>query len=93
MTNVMKKGCQRLEQLIGLFKAEIKHLERMIDEADAELQKLQAAPQPDAEKIKVVKQQLTTLNAKLDDAQQGLMETKQDFLENCPRKKAVELPI
>jgi peptidoglycan hydrolase CwlO-like protein len=92
MTNVAKTGCQRLEQLIGLFEAEIKRLERSVDATNAELTKLQAAPRPDVEKIKVVQQKLTRLQAKLDDARQGLTETKQDFFENCPKKKPVEVP-
>lgn len=83
MSNIAETGCQRLERLIGVFKDAIKRLERSIRAANAELQKLQSAPQPDAEKINVVKQKLITLRAELNDARQGLSETKQDFFENC----------
>jgi t-SNARE complex subunit (syntaxin) len=83
MTNIDEMPCQRLKRLIGVFEAEIKRLERMIDAAEARLAKLQAAPKSDAEKIKVAKEKLANLHVRLENARQGLIETKEDFSENC----------
>jgi predicted nucleic acid-binding Zn-ribbon protein len=83
MTNIDEMPCQRLERLIGVFKEDIKRLKRMIGVADAELAKLQAAPRPHVEKIKAAKEKLANLHARLENAQQGLIETKEDFFENC----------
>lgn len=83
MTKVMESPCQRLERLIALEKAAIKSANQMISFLTAELERLNAAPRPDPEKIDATKKRLAEQEDRLASAEEGLRQDEEDHFQFC----------
>lgn len=75
--------CKRMERLIALEKAAIKRIKRRIEFLTAELERLSAAPHPDQEKIKEVRNQLGEQEEQLAAAEDGLRQVEEDHFQFC----------
>jgi chromosome segregation ATPase len=75
--------CNRIERLIALEKATIKRIEQMISFITAELERLNAAPHPDLERIDKLKKQLVEQEERLADAEEGLRQDEEDRFQFC----------
>jgi tyrosyl-tRNA synthetase len=83
MTKVMESPCQLLERLIALEKATIKSAKQMISFLTAELERLNAAPCPDPEKIDETKKRLAEQEDRLASAEDGLRQVEEDHFQFC----------
>jgi hypothetical protein len=75
--------CKRLERLIALEKATIKQTTQMISIVTAELQRLNAAPHPDLEKIEAARTQLAELKALLASTKDDLRQDEEEHRQFC----------
>jgi predicted nucleic acid-binding Zn-ribbon protein len=75
--------CKKMERFIVSLNNEIKQLKKSIHSANAELEKLNAAPQPDTALIKLIKKQLSKMKERLVVAQEDLRDTEEDHFQHC----------
>jgi predicted nucleic acid-binding Zn-ribbon protein len=75
--------CKRVDKLIALEKATIKHAKEMISFLTAEIGRLKAAPHPDLEKIGELEKRLAEQQQRLAGAESGLEQALEDRRQFC----------